>query len=304
MQKLENKVGSTPLHLAASRGHKDIVSLLLRCGADIDCVDGEGATPTTVARRNGMRECEEILCAWPDPVASTIFVNDDNISSHAEPDSPAPTTSESLKSPFASLPGTPITSPKIYPVPPHPYYAHNQNVSDELPQSSSAGGILFPQEGLKLSYTLTNGRNEEPQTKGLEVNKNQDLPSPVGAVSSGVSLPEQKDTQIFDNHTAPIQPHVKSLANNLWSSFKNLRPSGDSPVTNWPTKLYNFSKRDHKTLTREESTNGSMHAQVHTVTYLVNGIPYGKADAASVSIARMRAAEMAYKALTNDINGF
>lgn len=45
--------GSTPLHLAASRGHTACVKLLISAGAPVDSQTGEGSTPLHLAAVNG-----------------------------------------------------------------------------------------------------------------------------------------------------------------------------------------------------------------------------------------------------------
>lgn len=45
--------GSTALHFAAANGHVDVLTLLLRCGADIAKTDKHGVTPLMLAENLG-----------------------------------------------------------------------------------------------------------------------------------------------------------------------------------------------------------------------------------------------------------
>jgi ankyrin repeat protein len=53
----------TPLHLAAEKGHKDIVELLLAKGADVNARNFTGKTPLQVAAVNGWKKVVELLLA-------------------------------------------------------------------------------------------------------------------------------------------------------------------------------------------------------------------------------------------------
>ncbi|XP_078358361.1 ankyrin repeat domain-containing protein 53-like isoform X2 [Oculina patagonica] len=53
--------GITPVHQAASEGHVKCLHELIKCGASIDAVDGNGHTPMSLARVWGHRECARIL---------------------------------------------------------------------------------------------------------------------------------------------------------------------------------------------------------------------------------------------------
>lgn len=53
--------GITPVHQAASEGHVKCLQELIKSGAAIDTVDGNGHTPLSIARVWGHRECARIL---------------------------------------------------------------------------------------------------------------------------------------------------------------------------------------------------------------------------------------------------
>lgn len=53
--------GITPVHQAASEGHVKCLQELIKCGAIINAVDGNGHTPMSLARVWGHRECARIL---------------------------------------------------------------------------------------------------------------------------------------------------------------------------------------------------------------------------------------------------
>src|SRR5277367_3431489 len=59
----KNGNGSTPLHLAASKGLKDLVELLLANEADANAEDGSGDTPLHLAVMAGHRDVAELLLA-------------------------------------------------------------------------------------------------------------------------------------------------------------------------------------------------------------------------------------------------
>jgi len=51
----------TPLHLAASTGHRGIASVLLSAGADVNCRDAQGYTPLHGASMRGHSEIVSLL---------------------------------------------------------------------------------------------------------------------------------------------------------------------------------------------------------------------------------------------------
>ena len=53
--------GITPVHQAASEGHVKCLKELIKCGATINTIDGNGHTPMSLARVWGRRECARIL---------------------------------------------------------------------------------------------------------------------------------------------------------------------------------------------------------------------------------------------------
>lgn len=53
--------GITPVHQSASEGHVKCLQELIKSGAAIDTVDGNGHTPLSIARVWGHRECARIL---------------------------------------------------------------------------------------------------------------------------------------------------------------------------------------------------------------------------------------------------
>ena len=53
--------GSTPLHLAAASGHKDMSELLLSKRAEVNAKDNDGATPLHEAARKGCTDVAELL---------------------------------------------------------------------------------------------------------------------------------------------------------------------------------------------------------------------------------------------------
>lgn len=56
--------GSTALHFAAANGHVDVLTLLLRCGADFDKPDKHGVTPLMLAENLGQTTAAATLREW------------------------------------------------------------------------------------------------------------------------------------------------------------------------------------------------------------------------------------------------
>ena len=50
-----------PLHLAAQGGHREVSEVLLKVGAEVNAVDGEGWTPTGRATQAGHMELAAFL---------------------------------------------------------------------------------------------------------------------------------------------------------------------------------------------------------------------------------------------------
>lgn len=59
-----NRAGFTPLHMAASYGHDNIVASMLRAGADSSRKDDQGRTACDLARLNGHKESVGLLSNW------------------------------------------------------------------------------------------------------------------------------------------------------------------------------------------------------------------------------------------------
>lgn len=56
-------LGMTPLHWAASKGHKDVAEFLLANSAEVDAKDKAGTTPLWLAARDGHKNVLELLLA-------------------------------------------------------------------------------------------------------------------------------------------------------------------------------------------------------------------------------------------------
>ena len=59
--KTEDEAKTTPLLIAAYKGHTEIVKVLIAAGANIEAIDDEGYTPLEVAARNGHVEVVKLL---------------------------------------------------------------------------------------------------------------------------------------------------------------------------------------------------------------------------------------------------
>lgn len=62
----DDKYGATALHLAAYRGHKKVVRILLEKGADIYAKDKEGDTPLDAALMGGHQDVVEQIKNFTD----------------------------------------------------------------------------------------------------------------------------------------------------------------------------------------------------------------------------------------------
>jgi len=56
-----DKLGETPLHLAAGSGHKDVAELLLAKGADVNAINNGGVTPLYMSYQKGRIDVVELL---------------------------------------------------------------------------------------------------------------------------------------------------------------------------------------------------------------------------------------------------
>ena len=68
----------TPLHLAASNGHLDIVQMLIRKGVEINPVDRVGGTPLADAIREGNLDVVNFLRANDAALADVLTETDDH----------------------------------------------------------------------------------------------------------------------------------------------------------------------------------------------------------------------------------
>jgi len=65
---LPDDAGLTPLHLAASACHTNVVTLLLNTGAKIDCKSKDGATPLHLAAQEGYGDVVNLLLTNGAPI--------------------------------------------------------------------------------------------------------------------------------------------------------------------------------------------------------------------------------------------
>ena len=57
----KNRDGVTPLHMVAHAGHKDVVEILLAQGANVNAEDIDALTPLDYARKQGKSEVATLL---------------------------------------------------------------------------------------------------------------------------------------------------------------------------------------------------------------------------------------------------
>jgi ankyrin repeat protein len=72
------QAGQTALMLAVSHGKKDMVKLLLDCGADINAQDEDGSTALMCASEHGHTDIVKVLLAQPecDPsIVDQVYLN-------------------------------------------------------------------------------------------------------------------------------------------------------------------------------------------------------------------------------------
>lgn len=56
-----DQYGLTAIHMAAIKGHKDVVMLLVEFGSDLECTEAEGRTPLHMAAISGNKDTVEVL---------------------------------------------------------------------------------------------------------------------------------------------------------------------------------------------------------------------------------------------------
>lgn len=57
----KDEYGNTSLHLAANRGHRDVVGLLITKGANLNIRTNKGRTALSLANKKGHEEIVELL---------------------------------------------------------------------------------------------------------------------------------------------------------------------------------------------------------------------------------------------------
>ena len=77
----KDEEGLTPLHLAASWGHKEVAELLIGNGADVNTKDIDGWTPLHKAAWQGRKEIVELLIANGADVESAGYQGMDSFAS-------------------------------------------------------------------------------------------------------------------------------------------------------------------------------------------------------------------------------
>lgn len=70
------ELGSTPLHIAATRSNPEIAKLLLAKGADINAKDNNGAVPLHIAAYTGKKELVELFLGKGADVYAKDFHNE------------------------------------------------------------------------------------------------------------------------------------------------------------------------------------------------------------------------------------
>ena len=76
--------GLAAIHCAASRGHKECLSILISlCGADVNLRDGNGCTALFYTVTLGFVECTGEMCGSEGQVADMIIVNTDDVTCFA-----------------------------------------------------------------------------------------------------------------------------------------------------------------------------------------------------------------------------
>jgi len=53
--------GATPLHVAAEKGRKEVVEVLIAKGADVNAKDSDGSRPLRLGTKEGKKDVAELL---------------------------------------------------------------------------------------------------------------------------------------------------------------------------------------------------------------------------------------------------